>query len=641
MCGTCSSAVKKGSLPLVSALERWLAPAWRRELLAILVVASVCVAAFFQAQRSPTGSDDCVYFEYAAGTDAGAPHQQQRFALLGAVKLAQAIFGYTSLAYYAVPFVHTFGLILASYFMARALMGIGLAMIAALMVLALPAVLESSSVLLPDIPSLFWLVLGVALFVRALASTESRVPLKRTLGSAVCFFLAVSNRESAAPLLLGLGCFPLALMSKRALKLLLLAAAATVTLALVEVLVVWAVFGDPLYRLHAVTAGQLPQMEKFARTQDGLPEHVTWTYLATRFLESTANDAYTNGWRFLGLGYWYWLCISLPLSLIAAVLAKNRLLLGLFGFLVWSYLAIAFAPSSFEPLIPMLRTKDRYFLVVLVWLPILVVAGWSCFWAWPFQRPAPRHWRLLKPASIFGVGTLYLLVSAGTARHFIATTTQTIRGGHAPLADFYDAVTRFRASGGNVKRVVGPRTLRGASFVWPEPFDIVWRRSEVEDAVRLRAGDFLIAEQTPALQVHPGLLWQQVGRRSSYRYYYLDRLQGARAAGQYGLVVARRSTFQNQPRVSLGVYFKLTGDGVTPTRVHVIPHRGGKVAALETLEWMKEGPYYTVNAITEPFATNGVWAISLEFEVQGRGRFALSQLRFQLFDRTTKEVPAP
>src|SRR5688572_25265533 len=101
------------SLATVRLLERQLAPQPRREILAIAVIVSVFAATFVQAQRTPGGSDDCVYFEIAAGRSSGAPHHQQRFALLGTVKLAQAAFGYTSLAYYSVPFVYGLGLLLA------------------------------------------------------------------------------------------------------------------------------------------------------------------------------------------------------------------------------------------------------------------------------------------------------------------------------------------------------------------------------------------------------------------------------------------------------------------------------------------------------------------------------------------------
>src|SRR5688572_23128178 len=83
-----SWAARARSLPLVARLERLFAPTWRRDLLAILVIVGACVPVLLAAQRPPGGTDDCVYFEYARdGKDVGAPHHQQRFALLGTVKL--------------------------------------------------------------------------------------------------------------------------------------------------------------------------------------------------------------------------------------------------------------------------------------------------------------------------------------------------------------------------------------------------------------------------------------------------------------------------------------------------------------------------------------------------------------------------
>ncbi|HEU5072808.1 MAG TPA: hypothetical protein VFU02_01515 [Polyangiaceae bacterium] len=111
------------SSPPVASLESALAPAWRRAVLAILLVIGLFVPTLLEARLTPGGTDDCAYFEYAAGM-AEPPHHQQRFALLGTVRLAQMVFGYTSTASYAVPFVSSLGLILASYFAARALVGV-------------------------------------------------------------------------------------------------------------------------------------------------------------------------------------------------------------------------------------------------------------------------------------------------------------------------------------------------------------------------------------------------------------------------------------------------------------------------------------------------------------------------------------
>lgn len=615
------------SLAFVRFVERQLAPTAHRDLLAIVVLTCVFVATFFQAQRTPGGSDDCVYFEYAAGHPSGAPHHQQRFALLATIKLAQAVFGYTSLAYYSVPFVYGLGLILASFFAARALMGSASSFLAALMVLALPTLLQQGTWLLADIPSMFWIVLGVALFLRAIEASRTKWPLEQILGSGVCFFVAVATKESTALLLLGLGFFPLALMSRRALNVLLATATVTVALELVELAAMWVIFDDVLYRLHAIEVEQLPYMERAVQSRFELPEHITWGSLATRFLSGMANDSFANGWRLLGLGYWDWLVVSLPLGLTVAVLRKNRLLLGLFGFVFWSYLSLSLAVSSLDPLIPMVITKARYFLVVLVWLPILVMAGWACFWASPWQG-----WQRAKAATVIGVPVLYLCVSYGTARDYLERTSATISSGATPLADFYGAVTAFASTGATVKRVVGPRPLRAARFTWPEhPFEVIWRSDEVASRHRIAVHDFVIAREPLARQVPPGLLWRSIGGNETHRYAYIEDWKQPQAGGRYGLVADRSVLLRQVPRARLVVRLKLDAHRVTPAPLRVVAHRSdGGLLVLESLVWQRSGREHVVDTTTRAFDTSDIQAVSVELHVQGTGRFWLEKPKLQL-----------
>ena len=615
------------SLEFVRVLERELAPQWRRELVAIALLVCVFVVTFFQAQRSPGGSDDCAYFESAAGMESGGPHHRQRFALLGATWLSQAAFGYTSLAYYAVPFVFSLGLVLVSYYAARTLVNRALASMAALMVLALPTILVQGTWLLADIPSMFWIVLGVVLLLRAFMTPEGTWPLKRALGSGVCFYLAVATKESTVLLLPGLGFFPWALGSKRALRILLVAAGATVTLELCELVTMWAVFGDVLYRLHAVQVGQMTFMEKAARTSLDLPQDITWGSLATRFIGDVANNTWFNGWRFLGLGYWDWLVTSLPFGLTVAVLRKDRLLLGFFGFVFWSYLSVSLAPSSLNPLIPALVTQTRYFLVVLLWLPLLALAGWSRLWTWPHER-----WLRLKLASAVGVAALSC-AAYGTARNYLDHSGATIRNGATQLADLYDAVMAFASRGANVERVVGPKTLRAAKFAWPEhSFEILWRSDELEGRRRLVRHDFVIATEPMALQAPPDLLWRRLGGGDRHRYYYLETLGGAHFGGSFGLVAAKPVALMRHPGgAKLGIIVKLDAHRVKPTPLRVVLYPAGKTpVVLATLEWQHQNRAFTLDTTTQTFGTSGVQAVSVEFDVEGSGRFFMEKPKFQV-----------
>ncbi|HEY6727126.1 MAG TPA: hypothetical protein VI197_23995 [Polyangiaceae bacterium] len=616
------------SLAIVRLLQRPLASERRREVLAIAVIVCVFVATFFEAQRIPGGADDCAYFEIAAGQDSGAPHHQQRFGLIGTVKLAQAVFGYTSLAYYSVPFVYTLGLVLACYFAARTFTSVALAVCAALMVLALPTILTQGTWLLVDIPSMVWIVAGVTLFMRALTAGDERLPVRYVVGSGVCLYVAVLTKESTAPLLLGLGCFPLALRSKRSLQILLGTAAVTASLELCEIGAMWAVFGDPLHRLHASTSEQLPYMERALQSGFELPEQVTWGSLATRFLLDMENDASANGWRLLGLGYWDWLVASFFLGLTVAVLRKNQLLLGLCGFVFWSYLSLSLAVVSFDPLTPMVITKPRYFLVVLVWLPVLAVAGWSCLWHWPWERRQRE-----KSAAVIGVAALTLCVAYGTARNFFRQTPYTLRKGYDPITNAYAALTAFTRAGGEVKRIVGPKPLRAAKFLWPEPqIDVYWRPREQGTGHRLRPADLVVAQQPMALQAHPRYLWRSLGETEGDHYFYIERPKSPHPGGDYGMVAATRSHLLRHPkgaRLHLNLRFDL--HRTTPEPLKVLLHREHREpVVIATFEWMLKGRRALISRTTPVFPTGDAEAVSVEFSMEGPGRFFIEKLDFEV-----------
>lgn len=616
------------SLGSVAFLERQLSPRSRREVLAIVAIVAMFTATFFLVQRTPGGSDDCVYFEYAAGRPSGAPHHQQRYGLIAAIQLAQAAFGYTSLAYYSVPFVYGMALMLACYFAARAFTGVGLSLLAAMMVLALPTILVQGTWLLADIPSMFWIVLGAALFLRALTAKTSGWPLRYVVGSGLCLYLAVLTKESTALVLLGLGFFPLALMTKRSLQILLATAAVTLVLALVELCTMQVVFGDVWHRLHAATAEQLPYMTRATRSGFELPDQITWGTLATRFLSDAASDRYMNGWQLLGLGYWDWLVVSLPLGVVVAALRKNRLLLGLFGFVFWSYLSLSVAVVSFDPLIPMVITKARYFLVVLVWLPILVVAGWSCFWAWPWQR-----WQRAQAASVVVVCALYVGVAYGTASNYVEETGATIHNGNEPLTDSYSAVTAFIQTGGFVQRVVGSKELRAARFAWPDShFEIFWRGDELTSGHRLRPHDFVVAEEPMALQAPTKRLWRALGGDGDDSYFYIERPKLPHPGGQYGMVVAKRAHLLRRPEgARLDVQLELDVHRVEPTPLKVIAYdEDGKQVVISRLHWKRNGRRAAIDQTTHTFRTLGAEAVSVEFRAEGTGRFFIEKVDFQL-----------
>lgn len=613
---------------LKSVLASW--RAWSPDVMALVLLCGAFIVLFIVAQRSPAGTDDTVYFLYAAGHNTGAPHHHQRFILLGTVQLAQAIFGYTLTAYYAVPFAYSVGLVLSVYFAARALLGVWLSLVAALLVMAMPTFFASATLPLPDIPSTFYLVLGVAVLLRAFKSDDGRVPVGGALLSGVFFSLAVSARESTAPLLLGLAAFPLILRSTRALKVLLIAGATTVLLELLQMAVLWHVFDNPWYRLDAVRSGHLPQMEKFVRTGAGIPKHVQWTYLITRFFEQLAGSSKYHELEFLGLSYWGLLALSIPPAVLLLILSRQRLPLGIFGFAFWSYAALSLIPLSLDPLIPAIRTKERYFLAVLVWMPMLALAAWRCFVDWPFRRPPPKNWARPKTKLLTVACSMYLLIAFGNAYRVLSSTGSLING-RTPLADYYQAAKSFDSEHERVKRVVGPRVLRAAPFGWPKQdreFKPVWRAKGWSSRGRTaRAGDFLIIDHHPAQELSSKVLWRAAGASDyDYAYYYIDDLKGSVEEGKFGMVAAERKSLAKFSRARLRVRLDLKASSLEPGPVQVMRLKGDKPTLLARLDWKRHGTMYRIDETTPEFSTKGVVAVFLDLEFKGRGQGKLKRV---------------
>src|SRR5690606_13373031 len=154
---------------------------------------------------------------------------------------------------------------------------------------------------------------------KSLTAHSPRLPWGWIAASALCFFLAAATKESAATTLIGLVCFPLAhLKSKRMWLILAAVGGAVLALELLQSLVLWAVFGDPLHRIHAVTSGHVPNIQKYVRTPGKMPDDIDWAHLATRFLDQTAEHKSYQAGFVSGLGLWRVLFVSLPFALLVA-----------------------------------------------------------------------------------------------------------------------------------------------------------------------------------------------------------------------------------------------------------------------------------------------------------------------------------
>jgi len=130
----------------------------------LVLVYAVLQSAFV---HQPPLSDQMHYFVDAATLPniSEPPHQTLRIGLTIPVWLMIRVFGYSEAAYYAVPYLATVGLIVATYWLGRVLDCRATGLIAGLLVFANPFVLNDASQLLPDIPAAALLTGAIALLI--------------------------------------------------------------------------------------------------------------------------------------------------------------------------------------------------------------------------------------------------------------------------------------------------------------------------------------------------------------------------------------------------------------------------------------------------------------------------------------------
>ena len=123
----------------------------------LLVAALVVGYGLFQSAfvHQPTLSDQMHYFVDAATLPhiSEPPHQALRIGLTIPVWLMIQIFDYSEAAYYAVPYLSAAALVTTTYWLGRLLDSRATGVIAGIMVVANPFVLDDASQLLPDVPA--------------------------------------------------------------------------------------------------------------------------------------------------------------------------------------------------------------------------------------------------------------------------------------------------------------------------------------------------------------------------------------------------------------------------------------------------------------------------------------------------------
>ncbi len=646
-----------GARRLTASVASWLRRRWP-DALAVVLLTLVFAVVFVLARKEPLGSDDCSYFEFASGKPAGSAHHRQRYALLATAWLAQALFGFNLTAYYAVPLVYGLGLVLSSYALGRVFMGVLPSSTAAVMLLGLPSFLDSISLLLPDIPAQFWLTLGLVLFLRAFTSKSPALPRAPVLGSALCFFLAASAKESSATTLLGLVAFPVAFArSKRHWKVFLLVVASTAAFELIQSLALWVAYGDPLYRVHAVISGHVPHMKHYSHTPGAMEDHIDWALLATRFVDATAHsEDYQTGP--FGIGYWSLLFYSLPLAVVAAAWRRQRLLLAFSGFVLAAYATLTFPVVSLDPLIPIVRTKLRYFIVVLAPLPILVMAGWVCAVGQRAQSspgklsrapnrlpttPARRLLRDRSSASLIGrgwkhvatglVGAVYAWAAYLSGASYLSHA-KTVHNGYTQVADSGRAVKQFLTHHGPVKRVLGPKKIRAGAFSWGLNVPVLGRSWRYLRGSRApHRFDLLLAEHSPRERVRDHeLMWQRVGKSGGRDLYYFSSVGDLHHSGRYEMLAANEHDMGHLEHARVKLRLRLESQGARPRALRLVVHHERGHPKPQRLRWQRSGKTYRLHATTRSFSTRGLEAVTLELATKGHGQFRLTEHQVRVIE---------
>ncbi len=211
----------------------------------------------------PRWGDAMLTFGYARDfPDVPADHHSTRLGVLLPARLLQEIFGWGQVSFHIYPVLMGVVLVVATFFLARTMFGLVAAVVAGFLIIWSPLLVRTvgnttSWQLLPDVPAAAWLTSAVALLMAAAvrlqgtpSEKESRRPLLLLVVSGLCFGLAYTCREFVASVFVVI---PLVFyLYKIAWRRLVVIALPMLGVLVVETLIMWAVWGDPLTRFTAV-----------------------------------------------------------------------------------------------------------------------------------------------------------------------------------------------------------------------------------------------------------------------------------------------------------------------------------------------------------------------------------------------------
>jgi hypothetical protein len=377
------------------------------DLVAVLLVAGFSLALFLVFLRDPLGHDDRRIFVYAGHLLDGArgmrAFEQTHFRLGFLLEHAfwQTLLGRNANAYYATALFNSVMAVGTVFFVSRLFLPRTATVVCALLLATNPYFLAQSSWPQVDWPAAWRFMAGLGLSVLTLRRSGMRVTSRLVCALGTAFFLwwAMYTKESVLPMFLllpGLMVFvPFDRLSWKLAPLIivLFAGFAGVGFGLQKHF-----FGHPLASFQ-----KIDQARSFEFSQE--------TYLDKGLI---ADDL---SWEDLILRYprIYWalkpgraLVLAATLAAAVALIARHRGLLLFLSLATAYWAATSLMVTSTDPLVPVLRTKDRYF-AASFGLLMLLIGGAGCVLYQSLARRLPR------PARLFWAGLWLVAATAAMA----------------------------------------------------------------------------------------------------------------------------------------------------------------------------------------------------------------------------------
>lgn len=590
---------------------------------ALTIIIAAHTVLFVTFLSEPLGSDDCSYFEYAQGQKAGGPHHRQRFAHLASMWLAQRIFGFTELAYYAVPFAYGLGLLIALYALARRFMGPLPALIATLSVASMPDWLRELSFPLPDTPALFWFCVGLNFFLRGFAPDREGSRRGDAIAAATCFFLAVSAKETSVVLLPALLVQLLVVpRTKQLWQACAWLVGTMAALAIVEIAFCWMTFGDPLYRVHAVTGGHVKVMGKMSTQSSFLRQDVSWGYLATRFFDPKEHffgDFFVKH-EFWSVNYFTWFYGALSAAIVTLLALRKKDTFLLLAVVVAAATVLSLAVVSLDPLVPLIRNQPRYFIPVTALAPILIAVAVVSIGR-RLQTRLPR-------AAYLTAAIACAVFALGFSGHYVKESTELpglLRNGKHPARNAHKLIKKAAARV-PVARVVGPKYLRSGRFAWPDlkvPIMAV-PRGRTFDA--FEPHDVWLVGDRFGYAADETLVHTDVGRKGNRLYWWArwdePGLKIDAPLRVYGASLGKSARGRGA-QLQVSLEFKVSNGSVR--RVQVLElDRGGRQVSQHKLEVTRTDDRYSVEGST-PLTSRKASGLVVELVPKGHTQLTLTK----------------